>query len=260
MATGKKYYWIKLRDSFMTSDKVDYLMSQKDGANYIVLYQMLCLKTLNTEGEFARQIGEVLIPYDVEHIQRDCKYFSKDTIVVALNLFKALGMVYEQENGVLKIADFKGLVGCETDYAQQKRNQRGQLVDNAVDNVHTEIRDKRLEIRDKSIESRVQSSDISGSYREGKPSRFLKPSIEEVSSYISEMGYTFSAEAFCSFYESKGWKVGKNTMKDWKACCRSWQARQKDKPAPKAQIANREYDFDELERRLNESYPKEEDS
>lgn len=44
MATGKRYFWIKLREAFMTSDTVDFLMSQKDGANYVVLYQMLCLK------------------------------------------------------------------------------------------------------------------------------------------------------------------------------------------------------------------------
>ena len=73
MATGKRYYWIKLKESFMTSDVVDFLMSQKDGANYVVLYQMLCLKTINTDGRLSRQIGEIIIPYDVEKIQRDCK-------------------------------------------------------------------------------------------------------------------------------------------------------------------------------------------
>ena len=50
MATGKRFYWIKLKDSFMSSDEIDYLMSQPDGANYVVLYQMLCLKTINTGG------------------------------------------------------------------------------------------------------------------------------------------------------------------------------------------------------------------
>lgn len=40
MATGKRYYWIKLKDSFMSSDAIDYLMSQPDGANYVVLYHM----------------------------------------------------------------------------------------------------------------------------------------------------------------------------------------------------------------------------
>ena len=36
----QRYYWIKLTDRFMTSDTVDFLMGQKDGANYVVLYQM----------------------------------------------------------------------------------------------------------------------------------------------------------------------------------------------------------------------------
>ena len=71
MATGKRYYWIKLKDSFMTSDAVDFLMGQKDGANYVVLYQMICLKTINTDGRLERRIGEVIIPYDEAKIQRD---------------------------------------------------------------------------------------------------------------------------------------------------------------------------------------------
>ena len=37
MATGKRYYWIKLKDSFMSSDAIDYLMSQPDGVNYVCL-------------------------------------------------------------------------------------------------------------------------------------------------------------------------------------------------------------------------------
>ena len=55
MATGKRFYWMKLKESFMTSDTIDYFMSQPDGANYVVLYQMLCLKTINLLG--ARQTG-----------------------------------------------------------------------------------------------------------------------------------------------------------------------------------------------------------
>lgn len=88
MSNPKRYYWMKLKESFMTSDTIDYFMSQPDGANYVVLYQMLCLKTINTDGRLSRQIGEIIIPYDVEKIQRDCKWFSTDTIRVALNLYK----------------------------------------------------------------------------------------------------------------------------------------------------------------------------
>ena len=61
MATGKRFYWMKLKESFMTSDTIDYFMSQPDGANYVVLYQMLCLKTINTDGRLSRQITTILL-------------------------------------------------------------------------------------------------------------------------------------------------------------------------------------------------------
>lgn len=161
MATGKRYYWIKLKDTFMTSDSVDYLMEQKDGANYVVLYQMLCLKTINTEGRLERQIGEVIIPYDVEKIQRDTKWFTVDTVRVALELYKALGLIYADNDGVLCLTNHNDMVGSETDYALQKRTQRDNklpqaTVDNVHTDVHTDIRDKRLEIRDKRLEKEIE--------------------------------------------------------------------------------------------------------
>lgn len=52
---------------------------------------------------------------------------------------------------------------------------------------------------------------------------FVPPTIEEVSAYISEKGYHFDGTAFVDFYASKGWMVGKNKMKDWKAACGTWE-------------------------------------
>lgn len=52
--------------------------------------------------------------------------------------------------------------------------------------------------------------------------RFVKPSVEEIQAYIQEKGYTFDAEAFYAFYESNGWKVGRNPMKNWKMACTTW--------------------------------------
>lgn len=126
MATGKRFYWIKLKDTFFTSDTVDFIMSQPNGAEYIVLYQMLHMKTANTGGRLQRQIGEMLIPYDMQKIKRDCKWFSEDTIRVALELYKQLGLVYEDSNGVLVMADHENMVGQETDWAEKKRRQKEQ--------------------------------------------------------------------------------------------------------------------------------------
>ena len=54
---------------------------------------------------------------------------------------------------------------------------------------------------------------------------FIKPSIEEIQQYCNERKNGINANAFYDFYESKDWMVGKNKMKDWKACIRTWEQR-----------------------------------
>lgn len=58
-----------------------------------------------------------------------------------------------------------------------------------------------------------------------KRQRFTPPSIDEVSAYCRERGNHVNAQTFIDFYSSKGWKVGQNPMKDWKACVRTWEQR-----------------------------------
>jgi hypothetical protein len=53
--------------------------------------------------------------------------------------------------------------------------------------------------------------------------RFKKPTIQEVNEYCIERNNSVNPESFIDFYESNGWKVGKNPMKDWKACVRTWE-------------------------------------
>jgi hypothetical protein len=53
--------------------------------------------------------------------------------------------------------------------------------------------------------------------------RFQKPTLEEITEYCSEKGYTFDPERFLAYYESNGWRVGRNPMKSWKAACTNWQ-------------------------------------
>lgn len=63
--------------------------------------------------------------------------------------------------------------------------------------------------------------------------RFVKPTVEEVRRYCDERCNDISAEAFIDYYESNGWKVGSNPMKDWKAAIRTWEKRQGSKKQTK---------------------------
>lgn len=164
MREQKRYYWIKLKTDFFNQETIDFLLSQENGCQYIVLYQMLCLNTANNNGELATKVGEIIVPYDVNKIVRDTKYFTFDTVAVALELFKKLGLVYQEEGEILKIAHLEEMVGSEsaTRSAIKKREQRlrKKIEDNKRDkegtNCPIEYRDKRLEYRDKSIDIDIE--------------------------------------------------------------------------------------------------------
>ena len=57
--------------------------------------------------------------------------------------------------------------------------------------------------------------------------RFSPPTVDEVKKYCQEQGYSVDAERFVDHYESNGWMVGKNKMKDWKAAIRNWNRKEK---------------------------------
>jgi len=63
-----------------------------------------------------------------------------------------------------------------------------------------------------------------------KSPRFTPPTLEEIEAYCRERNNNVEPVRFFNFYESKGWMVGKNKMKDWKAAVRTWEKREDPKP------------------------------
>ena len=56
-----------------------------------------------------------------------------------------------------------------------------------------------------------------------KPTKFKKPDIEEIKTYCKSRNNKVDGEQFLNYYESKGWKIGKTPMKNWKAAIRTWE-------------------------------------
>ena len=74
-----------------------------------------------------------------------------------------------------------------------------------------------------------RKENIKENIKEKSIARFSPPTIEEIKAYALEKGHTFDTERFFDFYESKGWFVGKNKMKDWKAAVRNWARGEKER-------------------------------
>lgn len=83
---------------------------------------------------------------------------------------------------------------------------------------------------------------------------FVAPTVEDVKVYCQERNNNVDAQKFVDFYECKGWMVGKNKMKDWKAAVRNWErmdnTKSKKPQNTKQSFDQRTYDYDELEKQL----------
>ena len=81
-----------------------------------------------------------------------------------------------------------------------------------------------------SIDKNSIDKDSKGeSVRGEKAKRFYPPTIDEVKQYCEERKNNIDPMAFIDFYSSKGWMIGKNRMKDWKAAVRTWERKRKEK-------------------------------
>jgi len=150
----KRYYWLKLKENFFEEDTIEWLEEQPNGKEYCLIYLKLCLKSLKTDGVLVRNVGSMLIPYDAETLARVTNS-TVDTVKVAMDLFKKIGLIQLLDTGEIYINQLNELVGSETEAAKQKRLQRSK-VDNVPklssecpENVAQSI---ELEYRDKSIE------------------------------------------------------------------------------------------------------------
>ena len=97
--------------------------------------------------------------------------------------------------------------------------------------------------------SKEKGSIVEDNYIEsGKSTRFTPPTHEEVTNYCIERGNNVDASRFIDFYESKGWMVGRNKMKDWKAAVRNWERTEPKK-------AESSFDVDDFfDAAINKSY------
>ena len=74
-----------------------------------------------------------------------------------------------------------------------------------------------------------QATNCQPTKRTRRPAKFTPPTDEEVAAYVAEKGYHFNPAQFVPHYQSKGWKVGNQPMKDWRAACRTWENSWKEK-------------------------------
>ena len=113
---------------------------------------------------------------------------------------------------------------------KQNNQKQAKQPDNDNDNDNDNDTDNDNDIKEK--KSKKESC-------ADKPHRsFVPPTVEEVSEYCESRKTNIDPQAFVDFYASKGWFVGKNKMKDWRAAVRTWEQRSRGQPKPKIEVDN----------------------
>lgn len=205
--------WIKITTDVFDDEKIRLIETLPDSDTVLVIW----FKLLSMAGR-CNDSGLIYltrdIPYNDEMLSTILRR-QVNTIRMALDQFVKMEMIAIVDDFIEivnweKHQNIEGLerIKEKTRLRVQKHRDKKKIECNVTDSYSNAIEENRIEKkRDKS---------------------FKRPKVEDIQAYIDDREIkSFTADNFFDFYESKGWMVGKNKMKDWKACIRTWQNKEK---------------------------------
>ena len=243
--SGKRYYWFRLKEDFFQDKRIKRIRQMAGGDTYTIIFLKMQLKALRTDGYL--YFDNVLDDF-VEELALDIDE-TPDNVRFTIEYLLRVGLLEICPDGkTYYLTELEQLIGSETATAQRVRDYRARRKQEAealqcnTDETkllqcntdvtetlqcNTDVTDvKRLCYAEKEIEKEIDI-DIDKEKiikRESKKAKaFLPPTQEEVEAYCLERQNNVDAQKFIDFYEAKGWMIGKNKMKDWKAAVRTWE-------------------------------------
>ena len=215
----KKYYWLKLKRDFFKRHDIRIIEEMPNGKEYLLFYLKLLVESIDHEGSL--RFSDT-IPYN-EQMLSVITNTNIDIVRSAMKLFDNLQLVEIKDDKTIYMEEVQNMIGSAVDNDNANRQRRFRE------------RQKRLALADgydavtknnesKSIEKEIDI-EIEKDIEKKPQKRFAKPTLDDVKAYCQERGNNVDAESWYAFYSSKGWKVGKNPMVDWKAAVITWERR-----------------------------------
>lgn len=234
MSEPKRYFWLKLHKDFFQRKEIKRLRKIAGGDTYTIIYLKMLLRSIMSDGKLYFDgleddfVSELALDLDEkeENVQITVQYLLKS------------GLLEMRSDEEYYLPDTKDSTGCETAVASRVRKYRKKQKALQCNTDVTKVKhlcngEKEIEIEleiEKELEIELDSSAKSTTT---KRKRFEKPTISDIEQYCIERNNNVNAEHFFDYYESNGWRVGKNSMKDWKAAVRTWERSEYRKPNSK---------------------------
>ena len=270
MTDNKRFYWLKLRRDFFKRHDIKILESMPEGKEYVLFYIKLLAESVDHGGEL--RFNET-IPYTADMLAAVTDTDSSVTDE-ALEKLKALGLLVVADDGTMSLPYAVKLIDSCADndnarrqarYRERHRTDNGNsntisTPNNTDSNAESNTKSNATvtqsvtnsnEILDIEIDTRIIDKERESIEREksgdrSPRTRFIKPSPDDILSYFTDYAHkkgigidpVVESERFYNYYESNGWRVGRNPMRDYKAACRNWLLNNLSKTKPLPPSAN----------------------
>ena len=227
MAEPKRYFWLKLHKDFFQRKEIKRLRKIAGGDTYTIIYLKMLLRSIMSDGklyfdgledDFSSELA-LDLDENEENVQITVQYLLKSGL---------LEMCSDEE---YYLPDAKDNTGTETAVASRVRRHREKQKALHCNADVTQM--KQLCNGEKEKEKEKDREIDSSASTTTKRKRFEKPTLSEIKAYCIERGNKVDAQHFFDYYESNGWRVGKNSMKNWQAAVRTWERSEYRKPNSK---------------------------
>lgn len=249
---------------FLQDIKIKAVMNAYGGIAALILIALLC-NIYKDKGYYIRFSDELTLVVAVDIGTKECTV--TDVILKAVkvgffdeNIFEKYGILtskgiqkryfaivsrrkevnFHREIMLLNINDDNNLVNVCNNSINVCNSTQSKVKESKV---KKSIRDMSHDVIDDSVSTTTKTTTTKNNSSISSK-KFRRPTLDELIAYIKEKGYVFDPEAFMSYYDANGWRVGRNPMKSWKAACAYWNKNEKSvkgkKPIQGSQSLSRE--------------------
>ena len=237
----KRYYWLKLKRDFFKRHDIRIVENMPNGKDYILFYLKMLVESVDHEGGL--RFNDT-IPYSIEMLSTITNT-NIDVVRAAMQVFTDLGMIEILDNGTIYMTEVQKLIGSAVDndnairqqrFRDKKRKEQALIPESVTKNnasvTECVTNNNESKSKEKEIEKDIElEKEIDIKASKSKNTRFVVPSVEEVQAYCDERGNGIDAQHFIDYYTARGWRLKNTPVKDWKACIRTWEKNNYNKPA-----------------------------
>lgn len=239
MDTGKRYFWLKLKEDFFKSKRIKKLRRMGEdagkGGTYILIYLKMQLLTLKTEGILTwtglEEDAASEFALDMDEDEEDVR--------VVLEYLLSCGLAETVDNTSFFLPYAVENTGSETANTQRSREYRARQTlqcNNDASSLHQECNNDasslqqngRVEIEiEKEKEKDIEIECVGKSTGKPRSTRFIPPSLDEVKAYVRERGSTVDPVKFYDYYSTGKWMDSKgNPVNNWKQKLITWERKE----------------------------------